>query len=271
MQLKIQSAFINGHLSDEATARYAGALTGDNLDELPEAMLSHVEECAACKDKILEVSLFVNSAAAPAPVKEPEELTIIRMPRPEKIRVRHVATRTAAVFMTGALLMGFYFLFYKDGAPMKDILFPEPAPIKTPLTENAPNRKAEPSSPKALVLPERKTTPLVKPQDAPDPAFRANPALERMIGAPFRSAVVQSVIPPDGVVFSGNILFQWKYAGGDSLTLKIIDNKNTVRYSYVTEKNSLGMSDPLTPGVYYWKLENKTDLLYTGKFFVRKE
>jgi len=45
---------MGNHLSDEQLAHYVDALVSDHLDQLPEEILEHVEECFECKVTILD-------------------------------------------------------------------------------------------------------------------------------------------------------------------------------------------------------------------------
>lgn len=257
--------FVNGHLSDEATARYAGGIVDGSLAELPESILSHVEECAECKDKIMEISMFQQQAQAADTDSRLEEMTIVRMP--ETRRWYQSSMRIAAVFFVGALLLSTYFLVYQDGAPLENIISGSKGKIevsetgKLPVDQQKTEKKVKPQV--------QKKVPPVKTTPRPDPRFTVNPALEGMIGSQYRSAAVQVIEPEDNATITGDIIFQWKYTGGESLILKIIDNKNIVRHTAAVTQNRYHYKTKLTQGLYYWKLETQTDLLYTGKFKIK--
>jgi len=92
-----------------------------------------------------------------------------------------------------------------------------------------------------------------------------------MIGTQYRSTTTQIISPRNNSTLSGDIVFAWKKTsqGPPPLTLKIINNKNEVFYHYSVKGNRFVFKQRLTPGLYYWKLENQMDLLYLGKFFIR--
>ena len=53
------------------------------------------------------------------------------------------------------------------------------------------------------------------------------------------------------------------------LVLKILNNKGTEVYSAEAEKNEYVFKETLNPGLYYWKLEYREEMLFVGKFRVK--
>lgn len=269
MKFKEETLFENGHLSDESLARYANTLTGEESSPMTEEVLTHVEACSECKDKILELTMFLRnpdkSVAQPA---IPQFLVVPEKPRR---RWNTLSMRLAATFFVTALLLGTYFFVYKDGSALREILFPssttehvktvEPGHMVQPDNNTTPeNNGGTTSNGNGGV----KTTNRLRP-----PNFRVNPNLENMIGTQYRSVAVQIVSPLNNSTLHGDIVFAWKKNLHSPLTLKIINNKNEVAYNYAVEGNHFVFKQKLVPGLYYWKLENRQDLLHIGKFFIK--
>ena len=45
----------SGHINEETISLYVDALMLDNIEIIPEQVISHVENCAGCKKEIIEV------------------------------------------------------------------------------------------------------------------------------------------------------------------------------------------------------------------------
>lgn len=267
MQKSEKKLFEKGHLTDDLTADYADALANGNLPPLPEQALEHVQECMDCKDKVLEMSMFLRNPDAPsvAPVLSiVEEEDTPMVPRKRSA----VPLRIAATFVLGALLLGAYFLVVNDGSSIRELLFPSNASDPTEVTDTGAPVKTQPAETGKTTTVE----PPVKTQPKPTPPqFRVNPNLENMIGTQYRSAGIHIIAPENNSVQTGDILFEWKNTAPSPLTLKIITNRNHEVFSREAQNHRFTLQKRLTPGLYYWKLQNHNDLLYIGKFFVRKK
>jgi hypothetical protein len=198
-------------------------------------------------------------------------LQLLEMPAEPRPKLNVVSMRLAAAFFVTALLLGTYFFVYKDGSALRELLFPSSTnedvqtvdlgeePPQDTITTPEDNGTGTDNG-----KPVKKTT---KP--LPPPNFRVNPNLESMIGTQYRSVAVQIVSPVNNSTLSGDIVFSWKKNIHSTLTLKIINNKNKTACHYSIEGNRFVFKEKLAPGLYYWKLENRHDLLYIGKFFIK--
>lgn len=272
--------FENGHLNDELTARYADALLAQKIvdADLPEEALRHVEECVDCKDRILDLSMFLrNPDAGEEPAKPREIITRspwssfeTETPRPW-IRF---PMRVAALFFVAALMVGVYFFAFKDGGIGKNVGL-----------HSSGNENLLPVESKGTQSHEGKTSPANGTVETngkqavpgktvlPPFNFRVNPNLESMIGTRYRSASIQVFSPADNLTayVGSDIVFSWKLAAQGAVTLKIIDNMDEETYEYEVTGGRFILKERLSPGLYYWKLEDHQDLLYIGKFFVKKK
>jgi hypothetical protein len=62
---------------------------------------------------------------------------------------------------------------------------------------------------------------------------------------------------------------EFKWQGTDTpLTFKILNNKGTVVLEEPAAAGHYLCRQPLSPGRYYWKLENSEELLWVGRFIV---
>jgi hypothetical protein len=99
--------------------------------------------------------------------------------------------------------------------------------------------------------------------------FAVSPTLESLANAVTRSTSVVVRTPRNGAAFKRNIVFEWTAVEGGGITLEILSNKGKPLYRFAHQKSPVLFNSGLKSGLYYWKLEGKSDLLYVGKFLVR--
>lgn len=71
------------------------------------------------------------------------------------------------------------------------------------------------------------------------------------------------------------IEFRWtlqdEYAeNAGPLELRILNNKQKQMYSFKVSENRLAFAKKLEPGLYYWALLSEDEMIYLGRFFLRK-
>ena len=71
--------------------------------------------------------------------------------------------------------------------------------------------------------------------------------------------------------FTNDILFQWEEIEYQPVYLKIINNKGEQLFTYTVDDDQYRFKEKLSPGLYYWKIENDDDVLRIGRFFIHKE
>ena len=273
--------FENGHLNDEMTARYADAVFDGDTDSprLPEEALRHVEECVDCKDRILELSMFLRDPDAGEIDRSDRREILTEVPRAIQTRRRRYLypMRIAALFFVAALLIGTYFFVYKDGSALKDLLFKSTGTEETLPPQS--HEKGNPSQETKMPREKGETTEttadrvIVKRNVHVPSNFSVNPNLESMIGTRYRSVSVQVLSPRDNTALTvgSDIAFAWKLTNPGPVTFKIIDNRNRETCQYEVRGGRFTLKEHLGPGLYYWKLEDHQDLLYIGKFFIKKK
>jgi len=265
------------HVNDEILALMADALLQDKFPLAPEDAMDHVDVCCDCKDKIMDVVLFMSNpmlvGVTDSPVTAPtgkNEPTLFAVEKPRRYSLFY-SGKLAAVFMAMAVMVSAYFVFLSNPDVRLDdgniIGFQSDATLQAPesLKSGEPVITARESATKKIG---NRRQDVIKRDVLPPEAFRVNHNLERMTGSRVRSGGPTVTFPPDGWVKDGVLHFDWNPAPASSYTLKIVNNKNQVLYSFQVSGNSLVMDTPLADGLFYWKLENDHELLYVGKFFV---
>jgi len=100
----------------------------------------------------------------------------------------------------------------------------------------------------------------------------------RKIGYPkvrYGQGVTISIVSPEiGQNLKTYVLFKWAVTKGDTkfsgpFRLKIMNHKGSVIDS-VEVTGGQYKSGKLEPGLYFWTIEEKGEMLYSGKFFVNK-
>ena len=107
--------------------------------------------------------------------------------------------------------------------------------------------------------------------------FAANatesPTLERLLDQYQRAGSIEVVSPPIGASVENEIVFAWQGGAGGKLAIKILNNREEEVQNFAPVENRFvfrKVKQALSPGLYYWKLEDENDLIYVGKFFVGK-
>lgn len=109
-----------------------------------------------------------------------------------------------------------------------------------------------------------------------EPNYAANftpyPVYEYEIGEATRSTdySIKVLSPNIGEDIKDSIHFIWESDYSGPLYLKIFTNRDSLIFSEQPEDNKVVFTKKLKPGLYYWKLIGKDDLLYIGKFYMNK-
>jgi hypothetical protein len=266
--------FTSGHVGDEMLAMLADSMLRepDRVPEAPGNVLDHVDRCMECKDKIMDVVLFLKNPEAAdrlPPQKQADRLPIsISAP----VRDRYFfAGKIAAIFVTFALLLSAYFFIFKGSSPKGE------DSLRKDRTETLKSNDAVPptgdkakkaqKTPSAITAKSSSTE--SKSNGTTDLRYQVNSNLESMIGSRLRSGRFEALSPGNDSTLTGFIRFSWKPALTKSHTLKIADNGNYVLYTYDITGRTFIFKEKLPPGLYYWKVESEQELLHVGKFKVK--
>lgn len=101
------------------------------------------------------------------------------------------------------------------------------------------------------------------------PGFQINTELENYVNYPMRSSMVSTVQPEIGSVLSGSIVFEIDTRQRERLSLKILNNEQVVVFQDDLSAQPFLMEQDLTPGLYYWSVENEQEIIYWGKFYYK--
>lgn len=262
-----------GHLSDESAALMVQALLQQEITQVPEIILTHVEACRGCKDKIMEVVTFL---------RNPDTAGELKQKLLKKARYRQdwhfYRGKIAAVFVVFALLAGVYFFIYKNpsfssrfqAGPAANQQDHQVRPQTTTSSRDtgAGEKKVVVDQGSKDINEIKASVEKRKNGHSVVSRYRVNPNLENMIGSRLRSGLFEVLGPENGSVIKAPIRFSWKKPLLSPHTLKIVTNKNQVLYTYPVQGRWFDFNESLVPGLYYWKLENQNELLYVGKFFI---
>lgn len=268
METKENNFIDGGHISDPAAALYVDSLLQDDLSPLPGEVLEHVEACPGCKDKILDLFLFLKNPDSAEAVSTQEKIVAL----PQRRVRRFYARKAAAVFFICALVLTAYFLIYKgDFFSGRRVPADKGSDVPAQVTENREESRGEAAGQGAedQKAPGVETSGKASRYKLPPVNYRVNPNLENMIGSQSRGEVVQVHSPLNNVDLKYEILFSWEEIKLKQLRLKILDNRSEILFDYPVKGNRVVFKERLSPGLYYWKLESQHDLLYVGKFFIR--
>jgi hypothetical protein len=102
-------------------------------------------------------------------------------------------------------------------------------------------------------------------------SFRKLSSFEIQIGQEYRSEAIEIISPKNTktYLYSESIDFQWQKTDSKSLILSLYDNQGKLIFQKEISPGYI-LKQKLQPGLYYWQLETKDDIAYTGKFLVVK-
>lgn len=107
--------------------------------------------------------------------------------------------------------------------------------------------------------------------------FEESPWFESLLKNQVRSSGISASIlsPAIGKNFKNDIVFRWNIQknGKEFLgpfDLKIMNNKEAIIHSAEITGNQYELKEGFEPGLYYWVLEENSEMIFLGKFFVKK-
>jgi len=259
------------HLSAHDVAFYADCLICEDIEQIPAPQRRHVEDCPQCKDAILDIGLFLQKNRNQRKPR-PAPIPIVLLPETIKTQGRtHWMTRVAASFFIVALLTAVYYTIGRrdettDSRPAISRIG-DPPGLQTP-GQRQPVASPKPVAPETIAgtslrVAPRETSPKTHSERRP---FLDNPNLEYMVNSSSRNPGVRVFSPQNNSSQDVPITFRWDLYEKQPVQLKILNNQNEVLYTFTPKSQPFILQPALPPGLYYWKLENPTDLLYVGKF-----
>jgi hypothetical protein len=236
------------HLTEEGVALYVDALRLEQTVKLSAEIRIHVEGCEECQRQIVESHELMKEIPVDRSMPHPYFDRQMREPA-----VRYTAYRIAAAVAGIALLAaGFYAVVSRDTTP----------PAFTQQEQSTPFQETEANRTNAVPDEPAPKNTVSEPVLADN--FTESPNLEDLVHTDFRSSSVEVISPSNGDVVQTPILFKWK-GTDEAMTLKILTNKERT----IVSGDAFTVNKKLAPGLYYWKLETKKELVFIGKFLVR--
>lgn len=233
----------NGHLTEEAICMYADFLNEDKQNILPDEMVEHVEDCLKCKQRIFELSNMV------------DEINFHNAPK--IYSKRKYSYYKAAIIVIGLTISGLYLIFNKTIVSDKQIAKRVETNLpKNNLVANIPSN----NDVKTNVIEDRyKKSP-----------YAVNEDFEGFCKTNLRGSF--KLIGPTSEVFKSNetIEFKWENAENKPNNLTIYNNIGRIILSKDSLVNEFVYQNKLKLGLYYWKIYNNDEMLYMGKFTIRK-
>ena len=253
----------DGHISDIFTAICSDRLREEREDMIPAEIRVHLENCEFCRSSVLDIySATLSSVEDSSP-----KLTLFNDPEPVRRSFSYrLFLRTAATFLVLAFITGIYLLMDNN----------EPVSIKLAKTgkETGIVNSGTKTQNKELILKKKSDSDSKKEvaassRKAPDP-FKDNPNLEYMVDSPHRGRIINIISPEFRIIGKGKIIFKWENHIDKELKLKILNNLNETHYTFKVKGSKVEFTGDLSPGLYYWKLEDKDSLYHVGKFIIEK-
>lgn len=243
----------SSHLTQEAIALYVDALKLKRTNQLPEELLNHVGDCEYCKTQVVELySLVEAENHAPA-----ESHPYFDKEGQVKSRQSWPVYRIAAIL---ALAIGLGGIIYYVNLTKR----------AEDLTTQAESSKPTESSVDSTATARKAVEKFGQPgKELYARNFTESPNLENLVGSEMRSGAPQVLSPLNGAVVGQEILFRWEGEYKGPFVLKILTNTEKVCVNRTLNDPHLTIRHHLLPGVYYWKLESRGELLYVGKFLVK--
>jgi hypothetical protein len=97
--------------------------------------------------------------------------------------------------------------------------------------------------------------------------------MEQLCGESVRAGGITIISPDTDEKYRRNdtIRFEWRSGQEDEFSLEIVNNKGNIVASLEPVKSTLREFNArsLSPGLYYWKLFDHDNLVYTGKFRIK--
>lgn len=236
------------HLNEEGISLYVDALLLGKTPLLPVAILEHVSSCKQCMSDITEVYQLL----ADEPLDKEEHPFFIE--RGKTLTGTSTVFRVAAIlFLTIGVATVVYFYIARNNINGG--------------THEPPNRATLSDTthiqPDGTASKETRSGNLLASTN-----FEASPELEELTHLSFRSSQQEIISPALGTTVSLPIRFAWMGKHYSSYELQILTNKGKVVKALTIHATHYLWSDQLDPGLYYWKLLAKDQLLLAGKFII---
>jgi len=245
----------NTHLTEEGIALYVDALKLNRLDELPDDVREHVADCQACKRHVTGLYSLLADEDYRSVGRHPY---FDRTKKDARVSNRPMMYRIAAAFL-GIVAIGViaYYITSTGGREKGE----------QPASADRTTAQADSLAAKST----GDTAGGTSGADLYAADFVQSPELEDMVNNESRSSTIEVVSPRPGTTVHPRVVFRWRTDLKSSLTLKVLTNREENVRTVTTNSGSFTLDTALKPGLYYWKLQTDDELLFVGKFLVRRE
>jgi len=248
------------HLNETLIAICSDRLREEREFLIPNEARDHLENCELCRDAVLDIYVATVTDKKVKPIAP-----IFSDYKPiKKSYIHKLILRTAATFTVLAFISGIYLMINREGSinmKLKEI------PPKTIHINKMHNNKHK-NHPKKIKIKKIHPSKRIKPAQPQRNPFKDNPNLEYMVDSPLRGKLIHIISPEFRINERGKIIFKWKNHIDKHLILKILNNTNKTIYTLKTYKSRVEFKEKLSPGLYYWKLEDAENLYHVGKFII---
>lgn len=240
------------HLSPREVEDFADELIAKVVHVLPAERRAHLADCLACRNEVIFLyRINLNMQEDPAEVSATagtlQSLPGIRTPDRLKGGTwwPRMAAAIAIVVGCGAFLAYLALRHNADPAASPQVAVKEGE--RSSLSTGERDMR--------LALLRRNSEPSANMED--------------LISSPFRGASIRIVAPRGGDTLQLPYTLKWERAGTSLLTLRVETNREEERIRSQTRESSFTVQDTLTPGLYYWAIEEDGSLVFAGKFYVK--
>lgn len=239
------------------------------LGNLPSPMLEHVETCDKCHAEIVDLFTILNQ------IETQKQSETSGGERSRIISLKPII-RLAMVAAVTALAIFFYF---RDNPNLQQRQIQEVASdtSSTPndnsleIAEETASQKPAEKKDNNIEAPKVHPTPTEGEQDQLYAAnFTPSDDYEALVGTTVRSLTITDITPKSGSHFNRQemITFSWVLENSDLLYVTILNNREEIIDRQEIKGSEFSTNKLATSGLYYWKLENDTEILYVGKIFI---
>ncbi len=245
------------HLNETIIAICSDRLREEREFLIPDEVRDHLENCESCRDAVLEIYVATENDKKVKPIPPIFSGYISE----QKSYSYRLLLKTAATIIILVFISSIYLMINREGPinmKLKEI------PEKTTHINKMHDNKHK-NHPKKINPSKR-----IKPARTQINPFKDNPNLEYMVDSPLRGKLIHIISPEFRINERGKIIFKWKNHIDKHLILKILNNTNETIYTLKTDKSRVELKEKLSPGLYYWKLEDSENLYHVGKFIIEK-
>lgn len=273
----------SNHLNDEGIALYIDSMLYERMNELPPYILQHVENCLECKGKIGTMYNIL---------KENFDYSNIKHPYFERTHSDNKYLRDTLKFSIGKSvfikiavsitiiisLYIFYKLIIKGNINTHNSSYQQISDFGDSTWRNNDKDSALNLKSVSDNLPYRQNEKEIEfnetiSENYISEHFTEFPALESAVNEITRDNDLTIIHTPEvGEIISQDrfVKFEWKTSKYALNKIKIINNKGEEIYSSkMLSSNSYLLNRKLSPGLYYWKLEEEDEVIYVGKFIIK--